>query len=146
MEINKEVKKLFKKYSDGYSDPFRIANNMDIIVVKEDLGETRGYITYYKRNFIIGINNNLSEKEQKRVCFHEIGHRVLHTLSLNKNCNFWCKKAYFSDNKYEKQADLFALYCILNSYDLDEIAEMNFDYISHITGYPLKYIYQLYNI
>jgi hypothetical protein len=142
MNINNEVQKILKKYSNGYVDPFSIVKSMNIILIKEDLGKTNGFYYEYKRNRIIGINSNLNEREQRRVCSHELGHAVLHE---GMNYPFLCKKAFFVSSKYEKQADLFAINLLLSEYDAYELKEFTFQDISNITAYPLKYVQKLLN-
>lgn len=140
MDIKQIVKDTLHKYSDGYSDPFHIADNMNIIILKENLGETKGYYFYHKRNHIIGINHNLDELDQKRVCSHELGHAIMHR---DVHYSFLCKNAFFTASKYEKEADLFAIYLMLSKYEKEDIERFSYDTISKITNYPLKYIHQI---
>lgn len=137
MNIKQIVKQTILKYADGYINPFDIASNMDCIIIKEDLGKTNGYYYYYKRNHIIGINHNLNEKEQIRVCSHELGHAIMHH---DINYSFLCKKAFFTASKYEKEADLFAIHLMLSKYDEYDVKDFSLEYISRITNYPLNYI------
>ncbi len=140
MNIKQIVQDTLHRYSDGFFDPFHIAKNMNIIILKEDLGETNGYYFYYKRNHIIGINYSLSDLEQKRVCSHELGHAVMHK---GINYSFLCKKAFFTASKYEKEADLFAIHLMLSEYEHEDIREFSYDTISKITNYPTGYIHRI---
>ena len=141
MDIKGIVKQLIKDYSDGYPDPFRIARNMNYIILKGDLGTTNGYYYNYERNKIIGINYNLNEIEQLRVCAHELGHSILHE---DAHYLFLCKKAFFSMSKYEKEADIFAIHLLLSKYDEDELRAFTKEHISNITSYPLKYVNRIF--
>lgn len=141
MDIKGIVKQLIKDYSDGYPDPFRIARNMNYIILKGDLGTTNGYYYNYERNKIIGINYNLNEIEQLRVCAHELGHSILHE---DAHYLFLCKKAFFSMSKYEKEADIFAIHLLLSKYDEDELSAFTTEHISNITSYPLKYVNRIF--
>lgn len=141
MDILQEVKHTLQKYSDGYTDPFIVARNMGIDILKADLGYTKGYYFKYKRNYIIFINNRLSYRTQKRVCAHELGHAVLHKDSPYA---FLCTHARFSLDKYERQADLFAIHFLLSEYDEDNKKNFSFNDIANITGYDLKYIENLF--
>ena len=141
MNIQEIVKQVIHKYSDGYINPFYIAQNMDYIINKEDLGTTNGYYFYYKRHNIIGINYTLSQRAQIRVCAHELGHSILHK---DTNYSFLCKKAFFSSSKYEREADIFAIHLLLSQYDKEEIKSFTTQNIADITAYPLKYINYIY--
>lgn len=141
MDIKDIVKQVITKYSDGYPDPFRIAKNMNYIILKENLDTTNGYYYNYNRNKIIGINYNLNEIEQLRVCAHEIGHSILHE---DAHYLFLCKKAFFSMSKYEKEADIFAIHLLLSKFDEDEISTFTTEDIANITSYPLKYVNRIF--
>ena len=72
---------LIRKF--GTTDPFKIAENLDYIVVELPLKGVRGFHQYIKRNHIIYIDDSLSEEDRRWVCAHELGHIFLHP-HLNK--------------------------------------------------------------
>lgn len=115
--IEKKVKSLIRKY--GTRDPFEIAEQMGVIVIKYPLESgTRGFYNYYKRNSIICVDDNLSETEARHVCAHELGHCVLH----RKENSIRLKNTTFVNvNKYEIQANQFASYLLISDEDLEEI-------------------------
>ncbi|WP_317380927.1 ImmA/IrrE family metallo-endopeptidase [uncultured Intestinimonas sp.] len=63
----------------GTRDPFEIARQLGIeIIFCDDLGSLKGMYRVIKRNRFIFINSSLSDKMQKIVCAHELGHDQLH--------------------------------------------------------------------
>ncbi|MCI8652088.1 MAG: ImmA/IrrE family metallo-endopeptidase [Angelakisella sp.] len=63
----------------GNRDPFAIAENLGIEVIYcNHFGPLKGMYRVVKRCRFIFINNALSERMQKIVCAHEIGHDQLH--------------------------------------------------------------------
>lgn len=104
MNINTTVEYLVQKH--GTCNPFRICNDLEIIVVFSNLGEeTRGLIKKYKRSYIICINSELSEFEQLQTCAHELGHFMLHK---QVNTLFMRTCTYLKTDVYENQANEFA--------------------------------------
>ncbi|MGG3663178.1 ImmA/IrrE family metallo-endopeptidase [Bacillus gobiensis] len=92
------------------NNPFDIAQSLSIIVLFEDLGKLYGYYNYQKRFKFIHINNKLSELERIFVCAHELGHSVLHPRS---NTSFMRQNTYFSLDKMEVEANMFAVELLL---------------------------------
>ncbi|WP_456273590.1 ImmA/IrrE family metallo-endopeptidase [Bacillus sp. AK031] len=115
--ISKKVQKLIKRYKTNC--PFTIAENMGILVVQENLGNTLGY---YNKNFrikIIHINENTSEKQKTFICSHELGHAILHPDS---NTPFLKKHTFFSTDRIEVDANLFAVNLLFsNSINTDAV-------------------------
>lgn len=115
--ISKKVQMLVKRYKTNC--PFIIAEKMGIPVVQEDLGGTLGY---YSKNFrikLIHINENVSEKQKTFICSHELGHAILHPDS---NTPFLKKHTFFSTDRIEVEANLFAVNLLfLSSYDNDAV-------------------------
>ncbi len=80
-KIADAANQLKEKY--GESDPFRLAQAMNIIVSFESMGTydgcCKGFFVIHKRKKHITINCDLPEILQKVVLAHELGHCVLHT-------------------------------------------------------------------
>ena len=63
----------------GTRDPFRIAHELGIeVLFCDDFGPLKGMYRVIKRNRFIFINKDLSERMQRIVCAHELGHDQLH--------------------------------------------------------------------
>ena len=76
LDIKKRIAYLKKKYCT--SNPFKLADILGILVIKEDLGNIEGYYNKQLRQKQIHINCNLSEKDMLFTCAHELGHALLH--------------------------------------------------------------------
>lgn len=94
----------------GSNDPFEICKAKKITVVYEDLGNIYGY--FYKANRIssIHINNRLNEFLARFTCSHELGHNELHPKI---NMPFLRRSTLFSINRYEREANRFAVHLLL---------------------------------
>lgn len=109
ISIEGEAARLCRKYNT--CDPFRLARELDIIVLYEELGSIRGYYNKcYKQKFI-HINSALPEDEALSTCAHELAHAVLHS---NLNTIFLKEHTLFSISRFENEADSFASDLLLN--------------------------------
>lgn len=89
----------------GTRNPFRIAKEMDAIILKVPLKGVNGFYHRYLDQDLIYINEDLSEEEQYIVCAHELGHLVLH-----KDINsIFLDSPLTVPGKLELQANAFAL-------------------------------------
>ena len=70
------VNKVVEKYKT--SDPFELADILNINVVFFPLGDCNGYSTTISRGKYICINNNLPKHQVQLTLAHEIGHMLLH--------------------------------------------------------------------
>ncbi|WP_051691105.1 ImmA/IrrE family metallo-endopeptidase [Bacillus zhangzhouensis] len=109
-DITETVSTLQNKFKS--SDPFFIANKLDIIVIHEDLGNTLGYYSKHFRTKFIHINEKVSEKSSFFVCAHELGHALLHS---NSNTPFLKRNTFFSTEKIELEANFFAMHLLFSS-------------------------------
>lgn len=103
IEAKQRAQKLIARFQTN--DPFKIAENLDYIVIFVPLHRIRGFHQYIKRNHIIYIDDSLDTEKQRWVCAHELGHIFLHP-SLNKM--FMANHTYSVQSKYEVEADRFA--------------------------------------
>jgi len=124
--IDAKVQQLIKKSKSNC--PYKISNHLGIQVIHEDLGNTLGYYSKTYRLKFIHINEKASEKQQKFICSHELGHAVLHTDS---HTPFLKKHTFFSHDKIEVEANIFALK-LLFAHDLQH---------GHITRNEVIYEY-----
>ncbi|WP_368653161.1 ImmA/IrrE family metallo-endopeptidase [Ornithinibacillus sp. 4-3] len=104
MTIKKKIEQLVKKYETN--NPFKIANELNITIVYEPLGSISGYYSKSHRFKVIHINENLPYEKQLSTCAHELGHAILHP---NENTAFLKANTYYSTEKIEVEANMFAL-------------------------------------
>lgn len=136
MEINKIVEKIIKKYKS--TDPYKLAKEMNTIVMFEPLGSYRGYYNKIYRQKFIHINQDLDEIQKKITCAHELGHSVLHS---NTNTPFMRNNTFYSMNKLERQANLFAAYLLIDDNFLNENREIDIIKISETLNLPIELIH-----
>lgn len=120
-------------------DPFEMIKGMNVILVYYPLEGVRGFYQYFQRNNIIYLDERLSDCEKRFVLAHELGHMILHKKS---NAIFMDTRTHFNTNKYENEADLFAMNLLVSD---DDILEYSFygysaNQIARITGYHEKLI------
>lgn len=109
MDIKENVRHLVKKHQTN--NPFKIAKELDIIIVYENLGDILGYYSKSHRFQVIHINENSSEEQQVFTCAHELGHAILHPYS---NSSFLKSSTFFSADKLEIEANTFAVELMLS--------------------------------
>ena len=91
-------------------DPFVLARAMDRIVVERPLRGVRGYYQHMEKCHMIFVSDKLSGFERQFVCAHELGHSILHA---DINAIFFDGHTHFVKEKYETEADRFALDLIM---------------------------------
>lgn len=104
----------------GTRNPFKIADALGLLVIRTPLQGIRGFYQYTKRCGIIYIDSSLEEHDACFVCAHEIGHALLH-----RGCNriFMDTHTYFAVNRYEIEADRFAVDLLYSDDDLRDFLE-----------------------
>lgn len=108
-----KVNALCKQYKT--TDPFDLADKLGIFLLKTDLGqEIDGFYVHTRGRSFICLNSTLPEHLMRLALAHELGHAVLHP-ELN---SVWLKQhTLYSASKYEKEADMFALYLLMQGMD-----------------------------
>lgn len=101
-------------------DPFQIAHELDIQIVFVPLHGIRGFYQYVKRCALLYIDSNLSEHEARFVCAHELGHALMHR---GYNRIFLDTHAYFKTDRFEIEADQFAVDLLYSDDDLSPLLE-----------------------
>lgn len=101
-------------------DPFRLADALGYVVIRTPLQGIRGFYQYIKRCYVIYIDSALGEQEARFVCAHEIGHALMHR---GYNRIFMDSHTYFPTNKYEIEANHFALDLLYDDDDLRDLLE-----------------------
>lgn len=117
-KIKKIVNHLTMRH--GTRDPFRLAEELGVSILYCTLGNTLGYTVIYKRIPVIVLNEGLDERLMSFVCAHELGHAIMH-----KNVNTpWLKRhTFFSIDKYEREANTFAVELLC----YDELVSEHYD-------------------
>lgn len=113
--IEKKVRSLVNTHKTNC--PFKLAEELGIVVVHENLGNTLGYYSKHYRMKIIHIHENLDEEEKEFVCAHELGHAIQHP---DANTPFLKKHTLFSTEKIEQEANVFAMYLLFLEKGLNE--------------------------
>lgn len=123
--------KLIKKFH--INRPCQIARALGVSILYENLGNTLGYFSTYKRIKIIHINQELTEVEQQFVCAHELGHSILHPAI---NTPFLKKNTLLSISKIEREANEFAVELLLPDDLLHEYQDISLSQIAAAYGIP----------
>lgn len=105
INIPLRVRNLKEKY--GTNSPFLLCEFLKILIIYQDLGNTKGFSIKYLRKKLICLNENLNEIDAKIVCAHELGHCMLHQL---KDMNFMMSHTrLIRTSILEKEANIFAI-------------------------------------
>lgn len=131
MNIKRIAEKLMRKYDTN--NPFKLADELGIVVKYDDLGNTWGYFITYKRIKIIHINKNIDEWLQRYTCAHELGHSILHK---GVPTPFLKKHTLFSIEKIERQANTFAVELLMPDDIISKYDGYTIHNIADIIGIP----------
>lgn len=129
MDIKAIVDKLISKYKTR--NPFQIAEALGCIILAVPLNGLRGFYRYTKRCHIIYISDSLDDLQAKIVCAHELGHIVLHR-GLNRVFMDSCTNMV--SNKYELEANRFAVDLIISDDMLSEYADCTIPQLARALG------------
>lgn len=135
MNVRNKARSLVRRYNSR--NPFEIIENLNVIVVFYPLERVRGFYQYFKRTNIIYIDERLSDKEKLFVCAHELGHMVLHKKS---NAIFMDSRTHFKTDKFETEADLFAIELLISDEDIEENKNFTLEQMSKALGYEQRLI------
>lgn len=109
--IEGKTRELIEKF--GTADPEELCFRMGIVVADCELPEeTKGFCLMLSGGSAIMINENLSYNERKSCIAHELGHAVLHK---GLNYMFMSQNTCMITGKFEREANLFAAYLILQT-------------------------------
>ncbi len=127
--IDNIIKKLIKE--NETNNPIKIAKNLGILVLYEELGSLKGYYNTVYRHKLIHINSNLSEQQQLFTVAHELGHALLHP---NTNTAFLKTHTHLVVNKFENEANLFALNLLITDDDIKDANNLSYSSIANTYG------------
>ena len=130
MCIKRRVSQLVRKYQTR--DPFEMIKGMNVILVHYPLEGVRGFYQYFQRNNIIYLDERLSETEQRFVLAHELGHMFLHKRA---NAIFMDTRTQFNTNKFEKEANTFAIELLVPDTESVETPYLTIGQLARMTGY-----------
>ena len=133
MDIKKTADSLVRKFQTR--NPFEIIQGLNVILIFAPLVDTRAFYQYFQRNNIIYIDEHLTKHEQAFECAHEMGHMFLHKKA---NAIFMDTRTNFNSDKFELEADTFAMDLLLDDSVLLEYQEYSVEQISHLLGYEKK--------
>lgn len=103
--IFSEVEKLIKKFHTR--NPLELADDLNIIVMRRDLAQLKGFYTIEHKTRYIVINELLDEDFQRLICSHELGHDCLHRHFAQYN-SLRDYTLFDPTGKVEREANLFA--------------------------------------
>ena len=135
--IKLRVRNLVKRL--GTADPMQIAAELKIPIKFHPLPEgIRGYITRPVRHKVFMINSSLDEREIPIVVAHELGHALLHGTV---GCAFNTDTTNYCNSHEEYEANLFALYLLSYSYDIDnrllKAAPLHKEFMTHLEAHKI---------
>ena len=135
MDIKRTANFLARKYRTR--NPFDIIQGLNVILVFAPLVGTRAFYQYFQRNNLIYINENLSEHEKTFECAHEMGHMFLHKKA---NAIFMDTRTHFNSDRFEVEADKFAMDLLVGDDILIEYSSYNVEQLVSILGYEKRLI------
>ena len=135
MDIPEIVKSIIDKCETR--NPFRILEQLGVILIYYPLEGVNGFYQYFQRNSIIYIDERLSDHEALFVCAHELGHMLMHKKS---NAVFLDSRAHLNTCKYEIEANRFAINLLIPDCDIEEHLDFTTDQFSKFFGYNKKLI------
>ena len=135
LDIRKKIKSLIRKYDTN--NPFELADYLNIAIIFEPLGSINGYYNKQLRMKQIHINSELDRHTQVFTAAHELGHALLHP---NANTPFLRNNTGLNLNKYEIEANKFAMELLISDETLLENQEYTTEQLARIFGYSEELI------
>ena len=131
-----------EKYLDIYRKnnfrtPYEYADFLNIHLLYENLGIINGYYNKMNRQKYIHINHNLTEHEKLFTCAHELGHALMHP---DVNTSFLLNSTLISVNKYEIEANTFAINLLISDDELEHYKDYSIEQLSRLYGYSEELI------
>ena len=127
--------KICKKYNTR--NVYQIVDDAGIIVHHMNLGKNTRGMCYTKRRIKqIFLHDKLEEWEERFVISHELGHLIMHP---EHNAPF-LQTTFFSRNRYEIEANKFAVELIIPDDVIMEHCEYTIEQWSSIYGLPIEII------
>lgn len=105
--IQQQIQKLVNIHETR--NPFLIAKEKDILILKEDLGEVYGYYNKINRIKMIHLNNLFSDERQFFTCAHELCHALIHQ---DENTPNFQNKLLYQSGKLKKKPTILQHSCL----------------------------------
>ena len=119
------------------NNPFEIARERNIRILYEPMKTTLGFYVRYRRFQNIILNDELPEEMQRFVCAHELAHSILHAdLNVPKLTRY----TFFSRDKFEVQANTFAVELLLPDELLREYPDCSIYQLAASFGVPREFV------
>lgn len=142
MRIVQTVETLCKKHDTR--NPFELAKRLNINVTFEPLGSVRGFYARSFRHRVIHINVDLHEQQQLFTCAHELGHAIMHP---NLNTLFLKTNTFFHVNKFETDANRFAVHMLYHDDFFKEMKDFTIHQVAACLNLPVSLVeYRLRSI
>ena len=135
LDIRKKIKSLIRKYDTN--NPFELADYLNIAIIFEPLGSINGYYNKQLRMKQIHINSELDRHTQVFTAAHELGHALLHP---NANTPFLRNNTGLNLNKYEIEANKFAMELLVQDETQLEYQNFTIEQFSRMLGYSQELI------
>jgi len=123
--------------SSGIRDPFELAEELGIIILRENLGTIYGYYNSCFGVQFIHINQKLNDTDKLFTCAHELAHAVLHP---DVNTPFLQAHTFFSVEKMEREAHAWAMRLLISDEVVEEDKVYTVDQLSAKWGYPAELV------
>ena len=112
----------------GTRDPFRIADDLGILIKYCKFDRQRGAYKVINRISFIFLNKNLSETEQHIVTLHELGHDRLHKAQAINSGGFQEFQLFdMTNRRMEYEANVFAAQLELDDDEFLDYSERGYD-------------------
>ncbi|MBR5451779.1 MAG: ImmA/IrrE family metallo-endopeptidase [Clostridia bacterium] len=133
-KILKTIENIYLRY--GTLDPKQICDILNISITNTELPKgTNGFFFSIAGKKAIVINSALSKESEKYCLAHELGHALFHE-QLNRA--FLSQNTYFVAERYEREADLFAVCLLLGKPSKEKLVGIPLQLISKKFGLPIE--------
>ncbi len=114
----------------GTRDPYKIAEELNIIILERPFKKQLGVYNLIEDNAFIFIKDNLDPIMNEIVLLHEIGHHILHRGQISLDLE---STLFGRNNKMELEANIFTAHISLPNDEFLEMLELgyNVEQIAH---------------
>lgn len=138
MGETEKIKHLVAYYTKIFKtrDPFKIADRLGVLY---QIGNCKheGCYMFLKNHRYIFLSNKLNEIDLQLVMAHELGHAI---LDRKENCYFIRNKTFLLNSKFERRANTFAAYLLIDDNLLFAYKDFTREQFCDCTGLPEELI------